>query len=168
MMERFLLDQYSNQQQSTYALNIFTYKGKHPEIGDVSIKFWDTAGQDSFDDVHPSFYFKAQAAIMVFDVTRKITYTNLTKWWDELQRHSPGIPVMCVANKIDADPSATSKSFKFPQTHNLPMYFCSASDGTNVVQIFRDAIKLGYEQKQNPADQFMADVFDIVNQTQSS
>jgi Rab-like protein 2 len=29
----------------------------------------------------------------------------------------------------------TQKSFAFPQKHNIPLYYVSASDGTNVVKV---------------------------------
>jgi Rab-like protein 2 len=44
-----------------------------------------------------------QACIMVFDVTRKLTYKNLETWYEELQHHAPGIPTLVVANKMDID-----------------------------------------------------------------
>lgn len=53
--------------------------------------------------MHASYYFRAQACIMVFDVTRKITYKNLESWYQELQQHAKGIPTLVVANKIDID-----------------------------------------------------------------
>jgi GTPase SAR1 family protein len=37
----------------------------------------------------------------VFDITRKVTYTNLSKWYAELQENRPSIPCIVVANKID-------------------------------------------------------------------
>jgi hypothetical protein len=36
----------------------------------------------------------------------------------------------------------TKKSFSFPKKHDMPLYFVSAADGTNVVRLFRDAIRL--------------------------
>ena len=96
---------------------------------------WDTAGQDCFSSMHPSYYYKAHACIMVFDVTRKITYKHLQKWWDELQIHQPGIPTILVANKIDIDKEVTNKKFAFAEKNNLPFFFVSASDGTNVVRV---------------------------------
>jgi hypothetical protein len=48
-------------------------------------------------------WFFLQACIMVFDVTRKLTYKNLDTWYEELQHHAPGIPTLVVANKIDID-----------------------------------------------------------------
>jgi 50S ribosomal subunit-associated GTPase HflX len=85
--------------------------------------------------MHAAYYFRAHACIMVFDVTRKPTYKHLDTWWEELQRHQPGIPTIVVANKIDVDPTVTQKPFAFGTKRNLPLYFVSASDGTNVVRV---------------------------------
>ena len=52
------------------------------------LEFWDTAGQERFASMHPSYYHQAQACILVFDATRKITYKNLTKWYQELRKIS--------------------------------------------------------------------------------
>ena len=52
---------------------------------------WDTAGQDRFNSLHPSYYYRAHVCLMVFDVTRKVTYKNLDRqvagrpWLLELQ-----------------------------------------------------------------------------------
>jgi len=45
-----------------------------------------------------------------------------------------------VANKIDVDYNVTRKEFKFASKHNLPFFFVSAADGTNVVKVFQSAI----------------------------
>jgi Rab-like protein 2 len=67
----------------------------------VEIDFWDTAGQERFNNVHASYYHQAHACIFVFDVTRKLTYKNLEKWYLELQNYRGNIPSIVVANKID-------------------------------------------------------------------
>jgi len=40
----------------------------------------------------------------------------------------------------------------------LPLFFCSAADGTNVVQVFEEAIKLAMKFKLNPPDNYESDV----------
>ncbi|PNF22971.1 Rab-like protein 2A [Cryptotermes secundus] len=134
LVERFLLDGYKPQQLSTYALSLFRY---HTKVEDESVivDFWDTAGQEMFQSMHPSYYHQAHACIMVFDSTRKVTYKNLATWYQELRQHRPHIPVFCAANKIDTNMDVTQKSFAFPQKHNIPLYYVSASDGTNVVKV---------------------------------
>ncbi|XP_018611143.1 RAB, member of RAS oncogene family-like 2 isoform X2 [Scleropages formosus] len=156
LMERFLMDGYRPQQLSTYALTLYKYAtavdGKA-----VVVDFWDTAGQERFQSMHPSYYHKAHACVMVFDVQRKITYKNLANWYKELREYRPEIPCIVVANKIDADMKVTQRNFNFAKKQGLPLYYVSAADGTNVVKLFKDAIKLALAYKQNSRD-FMDEV----------
>lgn len=151
LVERFLMDGYKPQQLSTYALTLFKHATK---IGDrdVDVEFWDTAGQERFSSMHPSYYHSAHACILVFDVTRKPTYKNLAIWYKELREYREDIPCILVANKIDVDYSVTKKSFNFAKKYHMPFYFVSASDGTNVVKVFREAIRLGLDYKDNSTD----------------
>ncbi|XP_061629044.1 RAB, member of RAS oncogene family-like 2 isoform X2 [Phyllopteryx taeniolatus] len=155
-MERFLLDEYRPQQLSTYALTLYKHTAKVANRT-VAVDFWDTAGQERFQSMHPSYYHKAHACIMVFDIQRKITYKNLANWYKELREYRPEIPCCVVANKIDADLKVTQRSFNFAKKKGLPFYFVSAADGTNVVKMFREMIKRAVEYKQNPGD-FMDEV----------
>nr|XP_060161797.1 rab-like protein 2B isoform X4 [Globicephala melas] len=110
---------------------------------------------------------KAVEWLTVFDVQRKITYKNLSTWYAELREFRPEIPCIVVANKIDdrpmsyllstADIKMTQKSFSFARKFSLPLYFVSAADGTNVVKLFSDAIRLAVSYKQNSRD-FMDEV----------
>ncbi|KAJ3163917.1 Rab-like protein 2A [Geranomyces variabilis] len=129
----------------------------------LTVDFWDTAGQERFQTMHASYYHGAHACILVFDVGRKVTYKNLDTWYEELVGHRGlNLPVIIVANKIDVDLSRASKAFGFVERRRaerleaaaerglpaanaadydpLPLFFASASDGTNVVSIFREAI----------------------------
>uniref|UniRef100_A0A8C5PD75 Rab-like protein 2A n=1 Tax=Leptobrachium leishanense TaxID=445787 RepID=A0A8C5PD75_9ANUR len=170
LMERFLMDGFRPQQLSTFALTLYKYtttvNGKtvlvatgdrlsteeYSRILYLNINFWDTAGQERFQSMHASYYHKAHACIMVFDVQRKITYKNLSTWYHELREYRPEIPCIVVANKIDADLRVTQKGFNFAKKNSLPFYFVSAADGTNVVKLFTDAIKLAVSYKQNSHD----------------
>jgi Rab-like protein 2 len=134
LVERYLLDKYKPQLHSTYAVTLFHHT---TEIDGrtVSVDLWDTAGQERFQSMHPSYYHGAHGCVLVFDVSRKVTYKNLTHWYEELRQSRPLIPCILVANKIDVDMNVTSKSFHFAKKHKLPFYFVSACDGTNVVRV---------------------------------
>ena len=198
LVERYLMGDYHPRQLSTFALTLYR---KEQEVEDddgkpknIQIDFWDTAGQERFNSMHPSYYFQAHACILVFDVTRKNTYKHLQDWFDELKTFREEIPIICVANKIDANYSVTKKKFKFPienkvriflaaarpdcphgclfgtvsklflntlhlvarivrrcrNSMQMPFFFVSAADGTNVVQMFEHAIKAAWEHKKNP------------------
>ncbi|KAM5333689.1 rab-like protein 2B isoform 2-T9 [Glossophaga mutica] len=181
LMERFLMDGFRPQQLSTYALTLYKHTAmvdgrtvlvetrvemqgisalRRPPGGQSRVHvadFWDTAGQERFRSMHASYYHKAHACIMVFDVQRKVTYRNLGTWYAELREFRPEIPCVLVANKIDADIKMTQKSFSFAKKFSLPLYFVSAADGTNVVKLFNDAIRLAVSYKQNSRD-FMDEV----------
>ncbi|XP_009882340.1 PREDICTED: rab-like protein 2A, partial [Charadrius vociferus] len=144
------------QQLSTFALTLYKHRAR-VDGQTVLVDFWDTAGQERFQSMHASYYHKAHACIMVFDVQRKVTYKNLNSWYKELREFRPEIPCIVVANKIDADIKVTQKSFNFARKFSLPFYFVSAADGTNVVKLFSDAIKLAVAYKQNSGD-FMDEV----------
>ncbi|NXT71829.1 RBL2A protein, partial [Chaetops frenatus] len=144
------------QQVSTFALTLYQHRAR---VGgqEVRVDFWDTAGQERFRSMHASYYHQAHACIMVFDVQRKVTYKNLNSWYKELREFRPEIPCIVVANKIDVDMKVTQKSFNFARKFSLPFYFVSAADGTNVVKLFNDAIRLAVAYKQHSGD-FMDEV----------
>mmetsp|Transcript_43669 Transcript_43669/g.100774 ORF Transcript_43669/g.100774 Transcript_43669/m.100774 type:complete len:247 (+) Transcript_43669:60-800(+) len=164
MVERYLCEEYNPRGLSTYALTLFRHVA---EVGDRTwtIDFWDTAGQEQFSNLHASYYFQAHACILAFDVTRKVTYKNLERWYKELRAHCPDIPVICVANKVDVDPDIARKRFNFPVQNQLPFFFVSAADGTNIVRVFKEAIRLAIKNKEEPSDEVMAEIWSLLQES---
>lgn len=166
LVERYLMDEYNPRQLSTYALTLFRKQVKVGESGEsLTVDFWDTAGQESFNRMHPSYYYRAHCCILVFDVTRKATYQHLADWYKELREYCDGIPCVLVANKIDVDYNVTRKEFKFASKHNLPFFFVSAADGTNVVKVFESATQEARRFKASGGDMLstMLDLLDEKN-----
>lgn len=164
LIERYLMDEYNPRQLSTYALTLFRKEIKLKEDDGKStiIDFWDTAGQEAFSRMHPSYYYRAHCCILVFDVTRKITYQHLSDWYKELRDHCENIPCVLVANKIDVDYNVTRKEFKFASKHDLPFFFVSAADGTNIVKVFQTAIAEAKKYKASGADT-LSEVLDLLS-----
>lgn len=67
----------------------------------LKLELWDTGGQERFRSIVPSHYRRANAAILVYDVTKQTTLEGLTGWYEQLQMHSTIPPVMVVGNKKD-------------------------------------------------------------------
>ena len=132
----------------------------------IFLDIWDTAGQESFNELHPTYYFGAHVCIMVFDVTRKVTYTNLRNWYAEMRNQCPHIPCICIANKVDLQEQAINRRYKFFEEIGCELEFVSAADGTNVVAIFQKALEGGLHYKKNPhEDDFMNDILDLLDDT---
>jgi len=167
LVERFLCEEYNPRTLSTYALTLFRHQYTDGDK-ECSIDFWDTAGQEQFNKLHASYYFQANACILAFDITRKVTYKNLDMWYKEMRHYCPDIPVICIANKVDSDPTMARKKFNFPQTHGLPFFCVSAADGTNVVRVIKEAIKLAVKNKEEPADEVMAEIWNLLREEEAT
>ena len=59
---------------------------------------------------------------------------------------------MFICNVFTENPEVTSKSFAFCTKNQIPLYYVSASDGTNVVKMFTEAIEKAVTYKKNPDD----------------
>lgn len=169
ILERYLMEEYNPRTASTYALTLFRHNHTDKESGkEYKIDFWDTAGQEQFNKLHASYYFQANACIIAFDITRKVTYKNLDMWYKEMRHYCPDIPVICIANKVDVDPAMAKKKFNFPQTNQLPFFCVSAADGTNVVRMIKEAIKLGIKNKEEPPDDVMAEIMSLLREEEET
>lgn len=68
----------------------------------IKFEIWDTAGQERFASLAPMYYRNAQAALVVYDLTKPSSLIKAKHWVAELQRQaSPGIVIALVGNKLD-------------------------------------------------------------------
>ena len=67
-------------------------------IGNVIFNCWDCAGQEKFGGLRDGYYVNADAALIMFDVTSKITYKSVPHWRADLPN---GIPIVICGNKVD-------------------------------------------------------------------
>ncbi|KAH3763152.1 small GTP-binding protein domain [Pelomyxa schiedti] len=163
MTERFLNNTYNAVTTSTQGVVIHQKSVTLPNSPKpVLIDFWDTAGQATWQEMHPSFFDGAYAAILVFDIERRDTYTHLTNWYEEIQKVRKGVPFVLVANKLDVDPSVKARVFKFATVKKMPLFYVSAKSGEGVQEAFREAINLAVQCKANPPEEWLDDVLDLL------
>jgi Rab-like protein 2 len=56
----------------------------------------------------------------------------------------------------------TRKEFKFASKHNLPFFFVSSADGTNIVKVFQTAIGEALKYKQSGGDA-LSEMLDLLS-----
>ncbi len=61
----------------------------------------DTAGQEKFGGLRDGYYIHGQSAIIMFDVTSRLTYKNVPTWHRDLCRVCENIPIVLCGNKVD-------------------------------------------------------------------
>ncbi|KAL3334840.1 hypothetical protein AABB24_031184, partial [Solanum stoloniferum] len=70
----------------------------------IKLQIWDTAGQEKFRSLTRCFYRGAVGALLVYDVTKRHTFQQLSNWLEDLQKHGDeNLTVMVVGNKCDLD-----------------------------------------------------------------
>ena len=72
----------------------------------TSVRFmiWDLAGQGQFARVRQSYLVDAKGGLLVYDVTRPETFSNIEKWFQEVtQGAGQNIAVVLIGNKIDLE-----------------------------------------------------------------
>ncbi|MHA1451192.1 MAG: Rab family GTPase [Candidatus Hodarchaeales archaeon] len=69
----------------------------------IKIQIWDLAGQQRFDTIRSNYYLGANAGMIVFDLTRPDTFSNIVKWMNELWINNGAgpIPFVVLGNKND-------------------------------------------------------------------
>jgi small GTP-binding protein len=124
------------------------FKVKHVNIGGKKLKLaiWDTAGQERFRTLTSSYYRGAQGVIMVYDVTRRDTFTNLSDIWaKEIDLYSTNQDCikMLVGNKVDkeSERAVTKKEgIDFARQYGCLFIECSAKTRVNVEQCFEELV----------------------------
>ncbi|TAQ84909.1 hypothetical protein B7494_g6756 [Chlorociboria aeruginascens] len=76
----------------------------------MKLSLWDTAGQEEYRSVTRSYFRGASGALLVFDISRRQTFTHVTSWLNDLRQIAePDIVVVLVGNKCDLDEGDESK-----------------------------------------------------------
>ena len=81
--------------------------------------------------------FQGQCAIIMFDVTSRVTYKNVPNWHRDLVRVCENIPIVLTGNKVDIkDRKVKAKSIVFHRKKNLQYYDISAKSNYNFEKPF--------------------------------
>ncbi|KMS97067.1 hypothetical protein BVRB_7g179280 [Beta vulgaris subsp. vulgaris] len=127
-----------------FKIKMLTVGGKR-----LKLTIWDTAGQERFRTLTSSYYRGAQGIILVYDVTRRETFTNLSDVWAkevELYSTNQDCVKMLVGNKVDKDSErAVTREEGVALAQQLGSLFleCSAKTRENVEQCFEElALKI--------------------------
>jgi len=105
--------------------------------GTLCFNVWDTAGQEHFGGLRDGYYIQGQCAIIMFDLTGRITYRNVPLWHRDIVRVAGEIPMVLVGNKVDVkERKVKTKQINFHRKKNLAYYDLSAKSNFNYEKPF--------------------------------
>lgn len=136
--QRFVDDTFYDYTPASVGASYFI---KHLEIEDKKVYFqiWDTAGQENFRALVPMFLRNAKIALLVYDITKMISFLNLEVWRSDLLLAEPGVTVAVIGNKSDLKDDRqveVRKGQDYANKHGMLFTETSAKRGTNVEEIF--------------------------------
>jgi GTP-binding nuclear protein Ran len=109
----------------------------HTNYGMIVFKVWDTAGQEKFGGLRDGYYIQGQCAMIMFDVTSRLTYKNVPNWHRDIVRVCENIPIVILGNKVDIkDRKVKAKNITFHRKKNLQYYDISARSNYNFEKPF--------------------------------
>lgn len=116
----------------------------------VKLQLWDTAGQERFRSITRSYYRNSVGVMIVFDITKRQSFENVSSWLAEAKFHiEPHKAVyMIVGHKSDCDTGRQvtyREASQFAQVHGLRYIETSAKNGQNVEEAFLTIAKDIYQ-----------------------
>uniref|UniRef100_A0A5B7B6C1 Ras-related protein RABC2a n=1 Tax=Davidia involucrata TaxID=16924 RepID=A0A5B7B6C1_DAVIN len=127
-----------------FKIKLLTVGGKR-----LKLTIWDTAGQEKFRTLTTSYYRGAQGIILVYDVTRRDTFLNLSDVWAkevDLYSTNQDCVKMLVGNKVDRESErvvSKEEGIALAKEHGCLFLECSAKTRENVEQSFEElALKI--------------------------
>ncbi|KZW02246.1 ras-domain-containing protein [Exidia glandulosa HHB12029] len=107
---RFVSNEFQANKEPTIGAAFLTQKCRL-EDRVLRYEIWDTAGQERFHSLAPMYYRNAQAAVVVYDVTKAASLDKAKSWVKELQRQAnPHIVIALAGNKVDLVNNAAASS----------------------------------------------------------
>ena len=118
------------------------FKIKTFEIDSKKIKMqiWDTAGQERFKNIIASYYRGAHGILLLYDVTDKDSFKNLSNWLIEIEKNaSKNVLRVLIGNKCDLEEKrviSLNQGKEFADTYGLKFIETSAKKNLNVTEAF--------------------------------
>jgi len=151
LYELYLINQIPTFLNPFFLLAGVDFKIKFLTVGGKKLKLtiWDTAGQERFRTITSSYYRGAHGIILVYDVAKRESFTNLADvWTKEIELHSTNKECvkMLVGNKVDKDEDRVvtrEEGLAFAQEYGCLFLESSAKTRENVEKCFEElALKI--------------------------
>jgi small GTP-binding protein len=124
----------------------------HSQHGEkLELQIWDTAGQEAFHSLGPLYYRGALGAVVVYDVTNRLSFSKIGSWIDEfIGIAGSNAVIFIVGNKTDLEagrvvPEAEGREWS--EERNYRFFETSAKTGQNIGTLFEEMCETIVTQK---------------------
>ncbi|XP_030274901.1 uncharacterized protein LOC115582826 isoform X2 [Sparus aurata] len=121
----------------------------------VVLQLWDTAGQERFHSITRQIFHKAQAFLLMYDITSSQSFSAVSYWANCIQEGAAeDVTILLLGNKSDH----AKRQIKFQEgevlakEYNYEFMECSAATGENVIQSLETVARM-LSQKVEPREE---------------
>lgn len=113
----------------------------------IKLQIWDTAGQERFRTITTSYFRGAQGILLVYDVTDRGSFENVSNWVGQIKSHAENnISKVLIGNKSDVDDSERAVTYeegkKLAEEYGIGTFFeASAKQNICVTEAFEAVAK---------------------------
>ena len=172
LISRYLCGTFDNNCPTTNGASYATKELILENNQKIALDIWDTAGQEKYKSLTKFFYKDASAAILVYDITKKETFTNLKTYWvQQLKDYATKNIIIAVAgNKCDlyANEQVTEDEAKeFADSIEASFELTSAKSNSGVNDLYKSVaetfLNRGINNKNKEKDDIKLNKKDINN-----
>lgn len=151
IMLKFTDDRFTENYLTTIGVD-FKFRSFKLKEEAFKLQIWDTAGQEKYQTITKTFYKGAHAVIVVFDITSRTSYDEMTNMWlTEVESNcDKDVEIAIVGNKSDMD---NKREVSFQEAndcamrHNCSYFETSAKNGNNIEKVFFELTEVIYAKE---------------------
>ena len=152
ILKRFVHNEFDSTTKETVGVE---FDSKNYNFGEKTIKaqIWDTAGQERYRSVTKAYYKGAKGALLVYDISRRITFENIDNWLIDLRTNGDkDILIILIGNKSDLNSKREvnkDEAETKAEQYNIAFLETSAKNGDNIEKAFSELVEQVYNANKN-------------------
>ena len=108
----------------------------------IKIQIWDSAGQEKYKGLIPSYVRNSSIVFIVYDVSHRDSFDNVGNWISFVKNIEKTTMILC-GNKIDLSREVeTSEGEELAKREGLLFFECSAKTNENIKNMFFSSIAI--------------------------
>lgn len=140
IIKAFIYGSFDYNYQATIGID-FLSKTMYVDDRPVRLQIWDSAGQERFRSLIPSYIRDSSVAVVVYDVSSRTSFASSSKWIEDVRaERGADVVIVLVGNKTDLRERrqvSTEEGERRAREEGVLFLETSAKAGYNVKALFR-------------------------------